>query len=432
MKKEDIMPQTFNNLNFNKLLDNLPAGVVVHNLDSSIIYANKMALNILGLSWNQMIGKDALSQHWKFINETGKSLDIEEYPINLITKSQKPLKDLIIGIKINGLNEPKWVLVNGYIDKQNNTDKVIITFTDVTSEYSLPFKDILDKAHDAVIITEASNIEEPYGPKIVFVNDVFTKISGYSKDEAIGKTPRILQGELTNRETLDRIKQALKNKKAIREVIYNYSKNQEGYWLDVSIFPLSMHRDERITHFVAIQRDISEFKKIEQKYKTDAQQDPLTKLLNRRGFDILSKELANELKIHNEGYSIIIMDIDHFKLINDNYSHSIGDVVLKELSILLKQFVRTRDLAVRLGGEEFALFLPYCNQNDAFEIAERLRKTIEYLNIKANNQNINITISMGIASDSRANNIKKTLDDADKALYKAKKSGRNKTVIFYE
>jgi diguanylate cyclase (GGDEF)-like protein/PAS domain S-box-containing protein len=412
------------------LLDKLPAGVVVHNMDTSIEYTNAKALKILGLSWEQMSGKDAFSDNWDFINELGIPLEVKDYPVNKILESKNSIEDLIIGIRNpDASNKPTWVLVNGYIDTEKDEQKIIITFADVTREYAIPYKDVLDKAHDAIIITDASSIDEPDGPKILFVNEVFTKLTGYTPNEVIGKTPRILQGEETDRETLDRIRTALQNKQPIREVVYNYNKDDEGYWLDLSIFPIHMHRDNRVTHFVAIERDITDFKKVEIEYKTASEQDHLSGLLNRRGFELLSKELLSELRAHHDGYSIITMDIDHFKSINDTYSHATGDLVIQEISNIIHKMVRSRDLAVRLGGEEFAILFPYCSSKVACDIAERFRKKVEDLTVKTKNAEVSVTISVGVAEDKKSTNLDKTLANADKALYKAKESGRNRVVL---
>jgi len=114
-------------------------------------------------------------------------------------------------------------------------------------------------AHDGVIITNA-DLEN--GPEIIYVNEAFTKISGYEADEVIGKTPRILQGEDTDRETLDRLKSSLQNGQPFKAELKNYTKGGDAYWLDISIMPI---RDESgiVTHFTAIERDITDRKDFE-------------------------------------------------------------------------------------------------------------------------------------------------------------------------
>lgn len=117
--------------------------------------------------------------------------------------------------------------------------------------------------NDILLITEAEPVDGPDGPKIVYVNDAFERRTGFSREEAIGKTPRILQGPKTQRDELDRIKQALKNWQPVRSELINYTKSGEEFWLELNIVPVA---DEtgRFTHWVAVERDITQRKRVEQ------------------------------------------------------------------------------------------------------------------------------------------------------------------------
>ncbi len=123
---------------------------------------------------------------------------------------------------------------------------------------------VIASANDAVIITKA-NLTNP-GPEILYVNEAFTRISGYSAEEAVGKSPRFLQGEFTKRETLDAIRDSLKAGKTFKGELLNYGKNGDQYWLEVSMVPVK-NAQGVITHFAAIERDITERKKADGEYK---------------------------------------------------------------------------------------------------------------------------------------------------------------------
>ncbi|HLO83507.1 MAG TPA: PAS domain S-box protein [Nostocaceae cyanobacterium] len=125
---------------------------------------------------------------------------------------------------------------------------------------------VVVNANDAILITEAQLLDEPKGPKIVYVNTAFTTISGYTAEEVIGKTPRILQGEQTSRVQLDKIRQALEAGRSIRTELANYHKNGSVYWVEVNIVPIA-DQEGKITHFVSIQRDITEYKRTEEALK---------------------------------------------------------------------------------------------------------------------------------------------------------------------
>lgn len=151
--------------------------------------------------------------------------------------------------------------------------------------------------------------------------------------------------------------------------------------------------------------------------------DPLTGLLNRRAFD----EEINRLK-DKIPFSIIYLDIDDFKIINDTYGHTIGDEVLKEIGEILNNFIRKDTKAFRLGGEEFAILLPEVDDKNSYKIAERIRKVIENHNIRKDDKIISYTASFGITTFKKGENVDELLKRADEAMYKAKKSGKNRVV----
>ena len=128
------------------------------------------------------------------------------------------------------------------------------------------FSAIVQHAKDIVIVTKAYPLNDP-GPEIVYVNEAFTEKTGYTPEEVIGKTPRILQKEGTNRNDLDKVRQALEKKESVRVTLRNFSKKGNEYWVDLSILPLP-DKNGKVTHFAAIQRDISDYKKLEQDLQT--------------------------------------------------------------------------------------------------------------------------------------------------------------------
>ncbi|WP_096201553.1 sensor domain-containing diguanylate cyclase [Bacillus sp. FJAT-45350] len=159
-------------------------------------------------------------------------------------------------------------------------------------------------------------------------------------------------------------------------------------------------------------------------YKTNSLTDPLTGLGNRRYFDETLVQLKNEQK----PFSLIIIDIDYFKKVNDEFGHQMGDEVLIFLSKKMKEFVRSVDVCVRLGGEEFIILLPNTNDNDAMNIAERMRENVSHTISPTGGY---ITISLGVGCYQAGEDINSFLKRVDGALYQSKREGRNKTVLSY-
>ena len=294
----------------------------------------------------------------------------------------------------------------------------------VMSKLNFDFSAIVQNAKDVVIVTEASPIDVP-GPKIIYVNDAFTETTGYSAEEVIGKTPRIFQKKGTDKEELSKIREALEKKEPVRVTLRNFSKTGKEYWVDISILPLR-DTEGKVTHFASIQRDITEYKKLEQDLQILCRTDPLTTAANRRAFnEILSQEFSRFKRSQKE-YALIMIDLDHFKSINDQHGHSVGDQVLIEVTERCKDNIRVHDILARLGGEEFCILLPYTETKQAQKVAERLREKIEIKPIIVDGLRVKVTISVGISLVSTCDEDgHQAMERADQKLFQAKESGRN-------
>lgn len=176
---------------------------------------------------------------------------------------------------------------------------------------------------------------------------------------------------------------------------------------------------------------LSELTNIYWKLKEGYSKDFLTGLNNVRFFDTTFNKVLAEADEKNKRLSILFIDIDFFKKVNDTYGHANGDIVLKQLSYVLKNNCRSSDIVSRNGGEEFSVLLLECPSNLAMGIAEKIRKAVENYQFSLNdNRKINITISIGVATyPDTTTDLDKLFESADSALYKAKRSGRNKVVL---
>lgn len=296
------------------------------------------------------------------------------------------------------------------------------------TEFDFSFKDIVELATDVIIVTKSFPIDLP-GPEIVYVNKAFTALTGYTKEEVLGKSPRILQSSETDENTISIIRAGLEQKVPVRVTIKNYTKKGEEYWLDLSIVPLK-NAQGILTHFVAIERDATEQKENELKLETLSRTDHLTGLLNRRSFDELVNNELMRYKRSGEVYSVLMLDIDHFKRINDNYGHSTGDDVIQVITKICKSNLRSYDKMARVGGEEFCVLLPNTDKDQAYAVAEKLREAVFNTPVATNDEDVTMTISIGVSevknTDTDSNAI---LKRADKLMYKAKRSGRNRVCV---
>jgi two-component system cell cycle response regulator len=160
--------------------------------------------------------------------------------------------------------------------------------------------------------------------------------------------------------------------------------------------------------------------------------DTLTGLYNRRHFEERLGVEAQKSFFSNTPLSLVMVDIDHFKKVNDTFGHTEGDQVLCMISSLLKSSVRKKDTVSRYGGEEFILILPEAGLDESFVIAERIRRLVEKSPFEVGKAQVNLTLSMGISNfpSHRAKSKEELVKMADQALYDAKRGGRNKVCIF--
>ena len=208
----------------------------------------------------------------------------------------------------------------------------------------------------------------------------------------------------------------------LRENLRRHSKEKnEIYKLKVAILKMVEALDQ---HIRQLQRERESFENL-------AFTDPLTGLYNRRMFLEIAKKKLNEAKRYSEPLSIIMLDIDHFKRINDTYGHDIGDVALKFLASILKNNVRASDIIARWGGEEFIILLPKTELKQAYKVAEKIRRIVEMSTIELpDGERLRFTISLGVSSFAGYEDLEELIKQADIALYEAKRKGRNRTEIY--
>ena len=159
--------------------------------------------------------------------------------------------------------------------------------------------------------------------------------------------------------------------------------------------------------------------------------DKLTGVSSRKYcLERLDEELQRSKKLKNS-FSVLMVDVDHFKEINDHYGHLVGDVILKDIARVIKDNTRQIDLMGRYGGEEFLIILTETAVDQARFAAERIRTAVENKSVTAYDEHLSVTISIGISSfPMHAIDVASLIDISDKALYKAKESGRNRVVVY--
>uniref|UniRef100_UPI004048D985 diguanylate cyclase n=1 Tax=Aliarcobacter sp. TaxID=2321116 RepID=UPI004048D985 len=252
---------------------------------------------------------------------------------------------------------------------------------------------------------------------ITEVNEAFCKATGYSKLELLNKKYTILRKYDENDNTFMEIKKVIYSNKTWFGEIRNIKKDKEDIWFNMYIEPIIKNGIK--IGYRTISENITDKKRIEELSVTDK----LTGLSNRLKLDEIMITRVAQYKRHNMPFSIILIDIDDFKKVNDTFGHDVGDYVLKEIAKILKEYSRITDTVGRWGGEEFVVICENTNLEQAKILAENLRKIISSKNFEKVGTK---TISLGIAEFQETDSVNSIFKRADKSLYNAKTSGKNK------
>jgi diguanylate cyclase (GGDEF)-like protein/PAS domain S-box-containing protein len=296
----------------------------------------------------------------------------------------------------------------------------------------------ISRLNDIVMITESASADD-LGHRIIFVNEAFERITGFSHEDVIGKSSSILHGRNTQKEELVKISQALKDGRPVHTEVIHYKKSGEEIWLELDIVPISDDVGLN-THWVAVMRDITQRKQTEMKIQQLAFYDSMTGLPNRQLLiDRLKQRLSlsSSSRSHHSG-AVLFIDLDNFKSLNDTHGHDVGDMLLVEVARRIVKCVRDSDTVGRLGGDEFVVIINELDENlrdaavQTSTVCEKILLSFKE-SFVLNNYIHHTTPSIGVTlfNHNSPASVDELLKRADLAMYKAKDSGRN-TFRFFD
>jgi diguanylate cyclase (GGDEF)-like protein/PAS domain S-box-containing protein len=258
---------------------------------------------------------------------------------------------------------------------------------------------------------------------ITNVSSAFSASCGYKKEELLGKKIDIIKHEDTKQKTYEEMWSTLSAGNEWNGEIKNKKKDGSEYWLEQNIIPIKDGSGE-VDSYIAVGIDITTKKEIETLSSTDM----LTEIFNRRKIEEFLEIEISRSRRYNRSLSLIILDIDHFKHINDTFGHNTGDIALKQTADVVKNAIRDNDIFGRWGGEEFIIICPETSKNEAFIVAQKVRKAIDDFKFDIIERE---TISLGLAEFEEENTKDELIHNADIALYLSKANGRNKVTLYH-
>jgi len=442
-----------------ELLRIAETGVVVHDASGRIVFCNPAAAKILRLAGDALLGASSRTFEPATIREDGSPFPAADHPAMVTLRTGEPCTKVVMGIEWNPQTPCTWVSVSSAIipPTAGRPMAVFATFTDITPHVeakrllgelaaSLQQKNRMLAAAESSMrhllhaIPDRVWVKDPDGI-YTFCNAALARIHNARQSEVIGKTDydfsppeqaaffrhndlqaahqdRALVIEETTTSPHDRTR-------SVFETVRVPMRDEAGRLLGV----LGIARDvtERRDLQERLQKSNAELENLAEELRLLALTDTLTGLPNRRAFEeAIGIEFQRSAKL-GAPTSVLLIDIDHFKRVNDGFGHEAGDAALMHLADVMRAATRACDMPARLGGEEFALLLGDTGADCAIAIAERLRERVERTEVSFAEKRFGLTISVGVASfcdDDKEWSA--AVAKADEALYEAKACGRNR------
>lgn len=317
---------------------------------------------------------------------------------------------------------------------QGRVARIIATLNDMQAQLRDNFTHLRSEEERNALLAQAINqssnsiMVTDLQARIIYVNDAFVDNSGYSREEILGHTPKLLQSGKTPAHVYTKMRELLGQGESWRGELINRRKDGSEFIETVTISPV---RDAfgTLYRYMAVKENITEMRRAQDSIERLAYFDPLTDLPNRRYFlDQLNRRIG-EAKRHGRTLSLVFIDLNRFKEINDSQGHLIGDKVLIEVAQCFTEQIRKGDLLARLGGDEFVLLMDAEELQIVEQCVERLRQTLQY-GVRVADGRFDLSASFGVAVyPHHGDNSTDLLRHADVAMYQAKQSAE--TLVVY-
>lgn len=406
-------------------IEQSPFGIIVMDLAGTVEYCNQGFINMSGFAQSDIIG-------------------VTPHPWNPTETTDAIYRSLLssqhMGDRWNGDVQSQRKDGSIYWERQ-----VVSTLRDADGKHThliVVKEDISDRKlrradyaqtrhlHEKALASSSNGImitrSDEDDHSIVYVNPAFERITGYRAEEVIGLEGRFLVRDDLAQPDLDHIRSALREKREGQATLRNYRKDGSLFWNELHIAPVRDLTGGATTHFVSVINDVSERVRYQHALEYQANHDGLTGLANRNLLNDRIEQAIAWARRNGHVMGVMLLDLDHFKLINDASGHSAGDALLKEVANRLRGCVRETDTVARLGGDEFVIILTDLPQpDDVDQIAEKILSTLSRPTDVAG-RDVFVTASIGVSLYPRdGDHGEILLRYADMAMYRVKEHGRN-------
>lgn len=382
--------------------------------DHRIVYANPALCRMTGYALHELLGRDP------------RMLQGPQTSAQVIAELRGCLADgrFFKGSTFNYRKDGSPYLLEWNISAVRDASGRITHFVSVQHDLSAlataqdaaaVFARALDAAEDGVLICNPQGIIE-------FANRGYEKITGFSPMEVLGHKPSIAQSGRHSPDFYATMWKRLQQGLPFRSVFINRRKDGSEVHCEESITPLHNLQGE-LTHYVSILRDITARVMADQAFREQLRYDSLTGALTRSSGSLHLESAVAQARARGAALSLALLDIDHFKQVNDSFGHPTGDKVLAKVTSTIASCLRSDDKIIRWGGEEFLLVMPGCDASSAVATLERCRRSVQ----QACNGllPLSVTLSAGVGQVAPEQVLSDAIERIDQALYRAKQAGRN-------
>ncbi|UXY14062.1 EAL domain-containing protein [Chitiniphilus purpureus] len=410
-----------------KMLDALPLGVWVTDPHGEVLLRNPEAARLCGPDTPTLPAEEDTAAHTTHLQRT----------LVRVVKRVLTAGESCVGkvIPVHASDNAECMLLVSAVplaDRHNVVQGAILVAQDITAQQladlELRIRDrALDACVNAVIITDNRQPDQP----IIYANQAFERVTGYSPEAVLGRNCRFLQGDDHEQPDLALIRRAIEQGTEGKALLRNYRKDGSMFWNELRVAP-SYDQQGRISHFVGVLDDVTEARRYQGELERQANFDTLTGLPNRNLLLDRIRQASMRANRHHERFALAVLDLDNFKYVNDSLGHSMGDQLLVEVAKRIRSCIRDFDTLARLGGDEFVLLLPEAQAQA--EVAATIKRVddcfIEPLLLPGQIE-IHASASIGYCFyPDDGQEAEELLRHADTAMYTAKGAGKSQISRF--
>ncbi len=409
------------NLMFRTFMENLPGAAFIKDKHGRYLYGNHGLDKAFNVEKGYSIGK--LDTELAPFDVAHKLREMDTRVLNAGTALQE-VEAMSMPSGVTYWLSTKFPLV-GENDNSRHIGGIAIEITErmkVEQDLLLRTRAIEACVNPIVIVDTTAP-----GMPLIYVNGAFETITGYSSEEALGRNCKFLQGTDTDQPELGKLRAAIREQRPASLLLRNYHKDGSMFLNELYIAPVSETGDGSTAgHFVGVLYDVTQIKRYQEDLEHQANYDTLTGLANRNLLNERTQQALIQARRNDQFLSLVFIDLDNFKLVNDSMGHGAGDELIANVGARLQTCIRDGDTVARIGGDEFVLLLTNQNPGDSnLTVMQRIQQElVKPMLIRG--QELVVTCSMGIARfPEDGEDSESLLANADAAMYRAKSSGRN-------